>query len=151
MVNDLHWLSLTELAQLLVSGAASSREIVATYLDRIAALDSRLHAFIEVYRDDALAAAASADRERRSGAARGPLHGLPIAIKDLVHIRGRRTTAGSKARPHGIAAETASAADHLLAAGMIPLGKTHLVEFAYGAWGRNAPMGAPWNSKLQWM
>jgi len=145
IVNDLHWLSLTELAQLLVSGAASSRDIVATYLDRIAALDSRLHAFIEVYRDDALAAAASADRERRSGAARGPLHGLPIAIKDLVHIRGRITTAGSKARPHGIAAETASAADHLLAAGMIPLGKTHLVEFAYGAWGRNAPMGAPWN------
>src|SRR2546430_12369104 len=145
MLSDLHWMSLTELAQLLVGGAASSREIVATYLDRVAPLDSHLHAFIELYRDDAVAAAASADRERRSGAARGPLHGLPIAIKDLVHIRGRITTAGSKARLHGIAAETASAADHLLAAGMIPLGKTHLVEFAYGAWGRNAPMGAPWN------
>jgi len=145
MVNDLHWLSLTELAQLLVSGAASSREIVATYLDRIAALDGHLHAFIEVYRDDALAAAAAADRERHSGEARGPLHGLPIAIKDLVHIRGRMTTAGSKARPHGIASDNATATTHLLAAGMIPLGKTHLVEFAYGAWGRNAPMGAPWN------
>jgi aspartyl-tRNA(Asn)/glutamyl-tRNA(Gln) amidotransferase subunit A len=145
MLNDLHWMSLTELAQLLVSGAASSREIVATYLDRIAALDSRLHAFIEVYRDDALAAASAADHERRFGAARGPLHGLPIAIKDLVHIRGRMTTAGSQARPHGIAADNATATTHLLAAGMIPLGKTHLVEFAYGAWGRNAPMGAPWN------
>ncbi|TMG84603.1 MAG: amidase, partial [Betaproteobacteria bacterium] len=145
MLSDLHWLSLTELAQLLVSGAASSREIVATYLDRIAALDGHLHAFIEVYRDDALAAAAAADRERHSGEARGPLHGLPIAIKDLVHIRGRMTTAGSKARPHGIAADNATATTHLLAAGMIPLGKTHLVEFAYGAWGRNAPMGAPWN------
>ena len=73
------------------------------------------------------------------------MHGLPIAIKDLVHIRGRMTTAGSKARPHGIASDNATATTHLLAAGMIPLGKTHLVEFAYGAWGRNAPMGAPWN------
>src|SRR5437660_10283616 len=145
MLSDLHWLSLTELAQLLVSGAASSREIVATYLDRIAALDGHLHAFIGVYRDDAVAAAAAADRERHSGEARGPLHGLPIAIKVLVHIRGRMTTAGSKARPHGIASDNATATTHLLAAGMIPLGKTHLVEFAYGAWGRNAPMGAPWN------
>jgi len=68
MLSDLHWLSLTELAQLLVSGAASSREIVATYLDRIAALDGHLHAFIEVYRDDALAAAAAADRDQGSRA-----------------------------------------------------------------------------------
>src|SRR5207244_8705840 len=52
---------------------------------------------------------------------------------------------GSKARPHGIASDNATATTHLLAAGMIPLGKTHLVEFAFGAWGRNQPMGAPWN------
>jgi aspartyl-tRNA(Asn)/glutamyl-tRNA(Gln) amidotransferase subunit A len=62
-----------------------------------------------------------------------------------VHIRGRITTAGSKARPYGVAQETATAAERLLATGMIPLGKTHLVEFAFGGWGRNAPMGAPWN------
>jgi aspartyl-tRNA(Asn)/glutamyl-tRNA(Gln) amidotransferase subunit A len=142
---DLCWQSLAELARLLVDGAVSSREIVTTYVDRIAALDGRLHAFVDVYREDALAAAEAADRARRSGAARGPLHGLPIAIKDLVHLRGRMTTAGSKARPHGIATETSTAAEHLLAAGMIPLGKTHLVEFAYGAWGCNVPMGAPWN------
>jgi aspartyl-tRNA(Asn)/glutamyl-tRNA(Gln) amidotransferase subunit A len=145
MSSDLHWLSLNELAQLLARGAVSSREIVAAYLDRIARLDWRLHAFVEVYRDEALATAENADRARRSGAARGPLHGLPIAIKDLVNLRGRMTTAGSKARPHGIATESATAAEHLLAAGMIGLGKTHLVEFAYGTWGRNAPMGAPWN------
>ena len=70
---------------------------------------------------------------------------MPIAIKDLVHLRGRMTTAGSKSRPYGLAQETATAAERLLAAGMIPLGKTHLVEFAFGGWGRNAPMGAPWN------
>jgi aspartyl-tRNA(Asn)/glutamyl-tRNA(Gln) amidotransferase subunit A len=145
MPTDLHWLSLNELGKLLVSGAVSSREIVASYLDRIARLDRRLHAFVEVYRDEALAAAEHADRERRSGAARGPLHGLPIAIKDLIDIRGRTTTSGSKARPRGVATEAATSAEHLLAAGMIVLGKTHLVEFAYGTWGRNAPMGAPWN------
>jgi aspartyl-tRNA(Asn)/glutamyl-tRNA(Gln) amidotransferase subunit A len=141
----LHWLSLNDLAKFLVSGEVSSREIVAAYLDRVTRLDGRLHAFVEVYRDEALAAAERADRERRAGAARGPFHGLPIAIKDLVDMRGRMTTAGSKARPRGVAIETATSAEHLLAAGMIALGKTHLVEFAYGTWGRNAPMGAPWN------
>lgn len=143
--SDLHWRSLTELSQLLARGAASSREIVAAYLDRIAALDIHLHAFVDVYRDDALAAAERADRERQAGAARGPLHGLPIAIKDLLHIRGRVTGAGSKSRPHGVADETATAAASLFAAGMIALGKTHLVEFAFGGWGRNQPLGAPWN------
>ena len=58
------------------------------------AFDARLHAFVDVYRDDALAAATNADRERAAGRICGPLHGLPIAIKDLVHIRGRMTTAG---------------------------------------------------------
>ena len=145
MTADLPWQSLTELSRLLARGAVSSREIVAAYLHRIAALDDRLHAFADVYRDSALAAAGGADRERSSGAAYGALHGLPIAIKDLLHIRGRITTAGSKSRPHGVAEETATAAERLFAAGMIPLGKTHMVEFAFGGWGRNAPMGAPWN------
>jgi len=144
-VLDPVWLSLTELARGLAERSFSSREIVGAFLEHIAKLDGKLHSFIEVYRDDALAAADAADRERSAGRAHGALHGLPIAIKDLVHIRGRMTTAGSKARPYGIAQETATAAERLLATGMIPLGKTHLVEFAFGGWGRNAPMGAPWN------
>lgn len=145
MESDLHWQSLTELSHLLARGAVSAREIVAAYLSRIATLDNRLHAFVDVYRDSALAAAERADRERHGGAPLGPLHGLPLAIKDLLHIRGRVTGAGSKTRPHGVATDTATAAQRLIAAGMIPLGKTHLVEFAFGAWGRNAPLGAPWN------
>src|SRR5215468_5443360 len=140
-----HWLTLTELARGLAERRISSREIVAEYLERIAALDSKLHSFIEVFADDALAAADNADRERAAGRAHGALHGLPIAIKDLVHIHGRTTTAGSKSRPYGVARETATAAERLIAVGMIPLGKTHLVEFAFGGWGRNAPLGAPWN------
>jgi len=138
-------LSLTELAALLSRGAVSSRDIVSAHLERIARLDDRLHAFVEVYRESALALADGADRERRRGTARGPLHGLPIALKDLLHIRGRETGAGSKSRPHGVATETASAAERLFDAGLIALGKTNLVEFAFGTWGRNQPMGAPWN------
>ena len=145
MTNELASLSLSELARQLASGAVSSREIVAACLARIAALDARLHAFIDVYRDDALRAAQRADQQRSAGRVCGPLHGLPIAIKDLVHIRGRMTTAGSRDRPYGIADETSSAWQRLQTAGMIALGKTHLVEFAFGGWGRNVPMGAPWN------
>jgi aspartyl-tRNA(Asn)/glutamyl-tRNA(Gln) amidotransferase subunit A len=143
--DDLPWLPLADLARGLASGAVSSLEIVSACLARIAALDSRLHAFVDVYRDEALGAARHADRERAAGRICGPLHGLPVAIKDLAHIRGRITTAGSKARPPGLAYDTASAWERLRAVGMIALGKTHLVEFAFGGWGRNEPLGAPWN------
>jgi aspartyl-tRNA(Asn)/glutamyl-tRNA(Gln) amidotransferase subunit A len=144
-MSDLPWQSLTELAAALAARAVSSQEIAGACLDRIDVLDGRLHAFVDVYRDEALAAARRADRERAAGRLCGPLHGLPIALKDLFHVRGRMTTAGSRARPFGNAGETATAWERLRSAGMIALGKTHLVEFAFGGWGRNAPMGAPWN------
>jgi aspartyl-tRNA(Asn)/glutamyl-tRNA(Gln) amidotransferase subunit A len=145
MPNDLPFHSLTALARLLERGETSSRAIVEACLARIDALDSHLHAFVDVYRDTALAAADAADRERRTSAARGPLAGLPIALKDLFHIEGRQTTAGSKSWLGRISDHTATAVLRLTAAGMIPLGKTHMVEFAFGGWGRNPPMGAPWN------
>src|SRR5258705_4804685 len=95
-MTDISFAPLSALARGLAGGTLSSREIVKGCLDRIAALDARLHAFIEVYRADALSAADRADRERAAGRLCGPLHGLPIAIKDLVHIRGHMTTAGSR-------------------------------------------------------
>ncbi len=143
-----HLLSSTPLHVLsrrLAAGETSSREIVDACLARTAALDAKLHAYVEVYRDDAIAGADAADLQRRAGLARGPLHGLPIALKDLLHIEGRATSAGSKSWRGRISTETATVVDRLLAAGMIPLGKTHMVEFAFGGWGRNQPMGAPWN------
>src|SRR4029077_1007328 len=97
------------------------------------------------YRDAALEGADAADLERRTGRAAGPLAGLPIALKDLLHVEGRQTTAGSKSWRGRISDHTATAVTRLTAAGMIPLGKTHMVEFAFGGWGRNRPMGAPWN------
>src|ERR1022692_872895 len=145
MSDDLPRTPLSVLSRRLAAGEISSREIVEACLARTDALDERLHAYVEVYRDDAVGAAKGADLQRKAGFARGPLHGLPIALKDLLHIKGRATTAGSKSWRGRIATETATAVDRLLAAGMILLGKTHMVEFAFGGWGRNQPMGAPWN------
>jgi len=145
MVDELPWQTLTELARRSASGQVSAREIVAACFDNIDARDGKLHAFVDVWRDDALAQADALDRERRAGHLRGPLHGLPIAIKDLLHVEGRQTTAGAKSWLGRISNHTATAVTRLVAAGMIPLGKTHMVEFAFGGWGRNQPMGGPWN------
>jgi aspartyl-tRNA(Asn)/glutamyl-tRNA(Gln) amidotransferase subunit A len=145
MTDDLPALTLTELARRLERGETTSRAIVDACLERIDRLDGLLHAFVDVWRDEARARADGADRERRDGRARGALHGLPIALKDLLHVAGRQTTAGSKSWRGRISNHTATVVTRLVDAGMIPLGKTHMVEFAFGGWGRNAPMGAPWN------
>ena len=145
MPDDLPFQSLTALAQRLARRETTSRAIVLACLARIDALDGKLHAFVDVYRDDALKLADAADLARSAHAARGPLHGLPIALKDLLEMKDRQTTAGSKSWLGRISDHTATCVDKLLAAGMIPIGKTHLVEFAFGGWGRNQPMGAPWN------
>jgi aspartyl-tRNA(Asn)/glutamyl-tRNA(Gln) amidotransferase subunit A len=145
MPTDPSFIPLTELAAQLRSGATTSLALVEACLARIDAHDAKLHAFVDVYRDEALANARAADLERGSGLPRGPLHGLPIALKDLLHIAGRVTTAGSRSWAGRISDHTATVVDRLLGAGMIVLGKTHLVEFAFGGWGRNEPMGAPWN------
>src|SRR5260370_40467332 len=94
--DDLPWTPLSALSRRLATGATSSLEIVEACLARIDALDGKLHAYVDVYRDDAIAGAKAADLQRNAGLARGPLHGLPIALKDLLHIEGRATTAGSK-------------------------------------------------------
>ncbi len=145
MNDDPDFESLGSLARRLAAGATSSRDIVERCLQRILLVDDRLHAFVEVHGDAARAAAAAADLERKAGFIRGPLHGLPVALKDLLHVAGWQTTAGSKSWRGRISDHTATVVERLLAAGMIPLGKTHMVEFAFGGWGRNQPMGAPWN------
>jgi aspartyl-tRNA(Asn)/glutamyl-tRNA(Gln) amidotransferase subunit A len=145
MSSDLPFHSLAALSRMLARRETTSRAIVEACLARIDAHDGHLHAFIDVYRDDALAAADVADRRRRDEGAHGALAGLPIALKDLLHIEGRETTAGSKSWRGHLADHTATAVVRLEAAGMIPLGKAHMVEFAFGGWGRNRPMGAPWN------
>jgi aspartyl-tRNA(Asn)/glutamyl-tRNA(Gln) amidotransferase subunit A len=141
----LHELTLTELSVELTSGRASSREIVDALLQRIDKADAKLHAFTEVYARETRALADAADTARGSGFPLGPLHGLPIAYKDLCDISGRIGTGGSRMWANRVATETSNTVERLTAAGMVPLGKLHMVEFAFGGWGTNPLMGAPWN------
>jgi aspartyl-tRNA(Asn)/glutamyl-tRNA(Gln) amidotransferase subunit A len=127
------------------AGRLSPIDLVETLLTRIRAKDQKLHAFVEVYADEARLAAEAADKAIRSGHRIGPLHGIPIALKDLVEIEGRVTTGGSQAWCDRRSTYTATIAQRLIAAGMIVIGKTHTVEFAMGGWGTNQHRGTPWN------
>ena len=120
-------------------------DLTEAYLARIQAQEPKLQAFVEVWADDARLAARGADAAIRSGHAVGPLHGIPIALKDLVEIEGRIVTGGSEVWRERKATRTATLARRLMAQGMIVLGKTHTVEFAMGGWGTNSLRGTPWN------
>ena len=120
-------------------------DLVDALLERIRANDRKLHAFVEVYGEEARLAAEAADRAIRSGHAIGPLHGIPIALKDLIEIEGRVTTGGSEVWRDRRSTYTATLARRLIAAGLIVIGKTHTVEFAMGGWGTNQYRGTPWN------
>src|SRR5438067_8707444 len=119
--------------------------VIDAFLEKIGAQDAKLHAFVEVYGDEARLAAEAADKAIRSGHAVGPLHGIPIALKDLIEIEGRVVTGGTVLWRNRRAERTATLARRLIAQGMIIIGKTHTVEFAYGGWGTNQQMGTPWN------
>lgn len=144
-MSDIAEMTLAELAAGLKAKRFSSREVTDTFLARIAKADAKLHSFVEVYTKEARALADAADIARGAGLPLPALHGLPIAIKDLCDIAGRVGTGGSKMLEKRIATETSATVERLLASGMVPLGKTHMVEFAFGGWGTNPLMGAPWN------
>jgi aspartyl-tRNA(Asn)/glutamyl-tRNA(Gln) amidotransferase subunit A len=120
-------------------------DLMDALLARIAAHDPKLHAFVEVYAPEARLAAEAADKAIRSGHALGPLHGIPIAIKDIIDIEGRVTTGGSASRLSHRATATATVVRRAVNHGLIVLGKTHTVEFACGGWGTNQHLGTPWN------
>jgi aspartyl-tRNA(Asn)/glutamyl-tRNA(Gln) amidotransferase subunit A len=145
MSTDLAKLPLHTLAAKLKSRSVSPIDIVSACLERIAKLDSRLHAFVEVYDKEARLAAEGAEKAIRSGHAVGPLHGIPIALKDVVELEGRLTTGGSAVWRDRRSSRTATLAQKLISAGMIIIGKTHTVEFAFGGWGTNQHLGTPWN------
>jgi len=134
-----------ELSAAIQARRLSPVELTECLLERIARLDGKLHSFIALYADDARLAAEAADKAIRAGHSVGPLHGIPIAVKDLVDIAGRVTTGGSKVWQDRVSPVTATLAMKLMAAGMIVIGKTHTVEFAMGGWGTNQHMGTPWN------
>ena len=133
------------LAREIAAKRLSPVEIVDALLARIEALEPKLHAFVEVYASDARLAAEAAHKAIKAGHAIGPLHGVPIALKDLIELEGQITTGGSANWRTRRSAVTATIAQRMISAGMIVLGKTHTVEFALGGWGTNQHMGTPWN------
>jgi aspartyl-tRNA(Asn)/glutamyl-tRNA(Gln) amidotransferase subunit A len=141
----LTWLNLTELQALMHRRELSSRELVDTLLQRVARADPVLHAFTEVHAPQARALALAADQARSSGLPLGPLHGLPVVLKDLLDVEGQVCTLGSAHFLDRRSQVTAATVERLLQAGMVPLGKLHMTEFAFGGWGTNPLMGTPRN------
>jgi len=125
-------LDLTGVADAIHTGKASSVEATEAYLRRIERHDGVLKAYITVMADRALARAREADGELRSGARRGPLHGVPIALKDLVAVAGVSMTAGSRVMADHVPERDAEVTERLNAAGAVILGKLSMHEFAFG-------------------
>jgi aspartyl-tRNA(Asn)/glutamyl-tRNA(Gln) amidotransferase subunit A len=133
------------LSAAIAAGRLSPVELMDDCLTRIDRLEPRLQAFVSVDRAGARLAAEAADKAIRAGHRIGPLHGIPIAVKDLVEIEGQVAMGGTAAWRDRVARTTATLWRRLTAAGMITIGKTHTVEFAYGGWGTNQHLGTPWN------
>lgn len=143
--DELAFGSITELAAEIRAGALSPVELAQYFLERIDTLDDRLNAFMVVTADRALAAARAAEAALAGGVDLGPLHGIPLAVKDLFDVAGLPTTGGSILLRHNVAETSATAVQRLLGAGAALLGKTHMVEFAFGGTGVNHHYGTPWN------
>ncbi len=138
-------LGAAELSRALAARRLSPIDVVDALLARIARLEPKLQAFVDVHGANARLAAEGAGKAIRSGHAVGPLHGVPIALKDLIDLEGQITVGGSASLRRRRSTVTATIAKRMIAQGMIVLGKTHTVEFAMGGWGTNQHMGTPWN------
>ncbi|MFH8569174.1 amidase [Streptomyces sp. NPDC017993] len=125
-------LTLTEAARAIRTGQLSPVELTTSVLARIDAVDGRLGAYVTVAADAALDAAVRAEREISERGPRGPLHGIPMGLKDLIDVQGLPTTASSNVRAGHVADHDSHVAALLKAAGAVLLGKTHTHEFAYG-------------------
>lgn len=123
------------------AGEITASAVTEACLRTIAARNTELSAFITVMGDQARRQAAEADRERAAGRDRGPLHGVPIAVKDLIDITGVPTTAASRVRDGHIAQADAPVVAHLRRAGAVLIGKTNLHEFAYGTTSEDSAFG----------
>ncbi len=146
--DELTRLSIAEAGEQLRRRALSPVELTRAYLDRIQRSDGDLLAYITVLPGEALAAATAAEREIARGNYRGPLHGIPIALKDLVLTRGIRTTCGSRILADWVPDTDATVTTRLAEAGAILLGKLNMHEFAYGPTGVNPHYGTsrnPWD------
>jgi len=129
---EIPFLPATELSALIRSGDVSPVEATEAYLDRIGQIDGKLNSYITVCRDEALAEAQQAEKEIAAGNYRGPMHGLPVAVKDQFYTKGIRTTGGSAILKDLVPNEDATVVANLKAAGSVLLGKLNMSEYAMG-------------------
>ena len=139
---DLAALSVSDAAGRIAEGALRPSELLEACLARIAARDEAVRAWASVDEAGARATARARDEELRAGRTRGPLHGIPVAIKDVFHVAGMTTTCGAAPAFHVRPTEDAAAVARLRAAGAVVVGKAHTTEFAYFEPG---PTRNPWN------
>jgi aspartyl-tRNA(Asn)/glutamyl-tRNA(Gln) amidotransferase subunit A len=148
-VGELHWLGAAEAAQAIAAKELSPVELTEALLKRIAALDPRLNAFIRLDGEAAMAAARAAEAEAVAGRLRGPLHGVPVGIKDIINVAGLPTTCHSKVLEGNMATADAVCVQKLRGAGAIVLGKLSTHEFAIGGPSFDLPWPParnPWNT-----
>jgi aspartyl-tRNA(Asn)/glutamyl-tRNA(Gln) amidotransferase subunit A len=138
-------MTIEEFGRRLRAREITSAAITEACLDRIQTENPRLNAFIRVMADEARQRARQADEELAAGHDRGPLHGVPLSIKDLFDIRGVPTTAASRVRDGHVADRDATAIGHLAQAGAVFIGKTNLHEFAFGTTNEDSAFGPAHN------
>jgi aspartyl-tRNA(Asn)/glutamyl-tRNA(Gln) amidotransferase subunit A len=149
-VTALHWLSASEIAKAYAARTLSPTELVQALLRRIEHLQPKLHAFIRLDAEAAMDAARVAEKELAAGRSRGPLHGIPVGIKDIIDVAGLPTTAHSKILVDNVATKDAVCVSKLRAAGAIVMGKLSTHEFAIGGPSFDLPFPParnPWNPR----
>ena len=142
---EIPFLSVAELSELIRKKEVSPVEATEAYLDRIDALDFKFNAYLTVCRKQALEAARQAEQAIARGNYIGPMHGIPVAVKDQLWSKGIRTTVGSRLMGDFVPEEDATALANLKKAGAILLGKTNLTEFALSGSQRYSPNRNPWD------
>ncbi|GAB3848640.1 Asp-tRNA(Asn)/Glu-tRNA(Gln) amidotransferase subunit GatA [Micromonospora andamanensis] len=148
-MTDVTAMTATQIAGLVATGAASAVEVTQAHLDRIAAVDGRVNAFLHVDTEGALAVARDIDARRAAGEELGPLAGVPVAVKDVLTTKGVPTTVGSKILEGWRPPYDSTIVERLRAAGTVMLGKTNMDEFAMGSsteYSAYGPSRNPWDT-----
>lgn len=147
---DLHYLSISEAAKLLCEKSLSPVELIQAHLSRIDAIEPSLNSFITLLAEEAVISARRSEQEILSGEYRGPLHGIPIGLKDLYYTKGVPTTIGSKIMRNFVPEYDATVTNRFTKAGAILMGKLQMHEFALGSTSVNphdGPAHNPWNTE----
>ncbi|MET0962003.1 MAG: amidase [Noviherbaspirillum sp.] len=144
-MDEIVYLSAVEMAAQIRTGQLSAREVMAAHLARIEAVNPKVNAIVTLHAEQAMAASLAADEAQARGEPLGPLHGLPVAHKDLVMTRGMRTTYGSRVHENYVPVRSALLVERQQAAGAISIGKTNTPEFGAGSQTFNEVFGATRN------